>query len=131
MATNGEIATSLRALAEAADDDIAQHDLNTLADALEPSAPFDVGSFEVVHDVDANEIIRELEGVDNRQDAIDAIEKRNTFPSGGVIDSSAASDVDSELYVFAPRTEPLEVDAPDGWYVSDELDGDGIGFDRK
>jgi len=35
MATNDEVATSLRTLAEAADDEIAQHDLIALADALE------------------------------------------------------------------------------------------------
>lgn len=35
MATNNEVATSLRALAEAAERDVAEHDLNNLADSLE------------------------------------------------------------------------------------------------
>jgi hypothetical protein len=44
MATNNEIATALETLAEAAESDVATHDLQTLADALSASADSEAGS---------------------------------------------------------------------------------------
>jgi hypothetical protein len=129
MATNKQIATSLRALAEAADDDLAQHDLNTLADALEPAKEF--GELYPEVDVDANELVRELEGVDDRRDAMAYVSEHNNFEHGAVIDSEDNIDVDCELYVYAPDTRVADVDAPDGWYARNVKDGEGIGFDRK
>lgn len=109
MADNSEIAASLRTLADAADSDMAQHDINTLADALDS--------------IDG--------GVLDKRDAIGFIEEHNDFQFGAVIDSENNTDVDSDLYVYEPETPPSYVITPDGWEATVEHDGEGIGFSPK
>lgn len=105
MATNSEIATALRALAESANTDVAQHDLNSLADSLdtESDEPMDINAAQAY------------------------IKEHNTFEDGAVV--QAYDDVGGDLFVHAPNDRVSEVDTPSGWYAfRDSSRSQGIGF---
>jgi hypothetical protein len=82
-------------------------------------------------DIDANEIIRELEGVDTNEAAMDRIERvnRTTLAECAAL-IEGGNDVEGELYVSTPTSVgPEDFDTPDGWEAVD--DRHGVGFVRK
>jgi hypothetical protein len=108
MADNDQIAASLRVLAESADDDVAEHDLNTLADALD-SLDDNCGRARL-----------------SRGAAMEYLEEHNRFSGAVVI---GQQDVEGELYVYEPVKSPELIDTPTGWRAYEADDYDGINFD--
>lgn len=104
--------------------------LETEGDFQRGFAAPDADEFEEA-DIDANEIIRELEGVDTNDAAIKRIERTNraTLAECAAL-IEGGNDVEGELYVSTPtRVGPEDFDTPDGWEAVDDCHG--VGFVRK
>lgn len=78
--------------------------------------------------IDGEEILRELEEVEDLDNAAEWLEENNTF-KGSVITPHQSSDYD--LYVFEPNKMASMANTPPGWKASNENDGTGIGFRKK
>jgi hypothetical protein len=113
----------------------------TQLSALYPNIPYDGDEFDKDIDIDADELVEELESLEDdestgfepldNETAIKEIERMNkdllvSGRFGGLVD--AYDDVRGDLYVhsFDDDTDPSEFDTPKGWYAID--DDRGIGF---
>lgn len=97
MASDSDVAASLRVLAEAADSEIATHDLNTLADALDSSVP-----------TTQDEILEWCH--DNLGNASAHIVRNATHPTAG----------NDGVYVNDLYREEFVEQSPDGWKLVDK-----------
>lgn len=76
------------------------------------------------NDVDAEEIVDELEEEATVDEAIDILNEQS--PHGGVIE--AHEPMYGELYVYDPNLSPDQFDTPKGWRAFKTDNGHGVGF---